>query len=251
MLEVENLTVRFGGLSALILSVCSSAKATSAKSWSEWRGQNNALQCHLAPCSPAAGDIRVQQRSILGLKASQIARVGIARTFQHLGIFPTLTVEENIVVGGLNMYSTPVIPEILGLRTASDKRRELVNRARDIARFCDLECELDKVSGILAFGVQKRIELARALACEPIILLLDEPASGLSHKEAEQFLELAGRIRTAFNLTIIMIEHHLGLVMRASDHVIVFNFGRKIAEGTAASIRRHPEVISAYLGKRS
>ena len=159
--------------------------------------------------------------------------------------------EENIVVGGLNMYSTPVIPEILGLRTASDKRRELVNRARDIARFCDLECELDKVSGILAFGVQKRIELARALACEPIILLLDEPASGLSHKEAEQFLELAGRIRTAFNLTIIMIEHHLGLVMRASDHVIVFNFGRKIAEGTAASIRRHPEVISAYLGKRS
>jgi branched-chain amino acid transport system ATP-binding protein len=174
--------------------------------------------------------------------------MGIARTFQQVGIFSSLSVEDNIAVGALAQYHIPVIPEILGMKAAVEPRARLAQRSREIAELCGLDRQSNKAAGTLPLGLQKRIELARALATNPAILLLDEPAGGLSHREIDEFLDLLVNIKKSLGLTIIMIEHHLGLVMRASDHIIVLNFGLKIAEGTATEVRKHPEVISAYIG---
>ncbi|MFH1633779.1 MAG: ABC transporter ATP-binding protein [Chloroflexota bacterium] len=195
-----------------------------------------------------SGDIKVGGRSLAATKPSDVVRLGIARTFQLVGIFPSLTVEDNIAVGALAQHKIPVIPEILRMKAAAGPRARLVQRTREIAELCGLGGHSNRLAGTLPLGMQKRTELARALATAPEILLLDEPASGLSHREIDEFLDLLVNIKKSLGLTIIMIEHHLGLVMRASDHIIVLNFGRKIAEGTAAEVRKHPEVVSAYIG---
>jgi len=249
MLEVTDITVSFDGLIALnsisfkvgVGEFCGVIGPNGAGKTTLF----NAIS-RLVPLQ--SGDIKIGERSIVSTKPNDVVRLGIARTFQQVGIFPSLTVEDNIAVGALSQNHIPLIPEILGMKVAVEPRAKLAQRSREIAELCGLGGQNNKIAGILPLGLQKRIELARALAADPAILLLDEPAGGLSHREIDEFLDLLVNIKKLFGLTIIMIEHHLGLVMRASDHIIVLNFGLKIAEGTATEVRNHPEVVSAYIG---
>ena len=250
MLEITDITVSFGGLFALdsvsfkvedgefcgVIGPNGAGKTTLF----------NAIS-RLVPVQ--SGDIKIGGRSLVAAKPSDVVRLGIGRTFQHVGIFPSLTVEDNIAVGALARHQIPVIREILGMKAATEPRARLAQRSREIVELCGLGGQSNKAAETLPLGLQKRTELARALAADPAILLLDEPAGGLSHREIDEFLDLLVNIKKLLGLTIIMIEHHLGLVMRASDHIIALNFGRKIAEGTATEVRNHPEVVSAYIGK--
>jgi branched-chain amino acid transport system ATP-binding protein len=196
-----------------------------------------------------AGDIRIAGTSVRDRAIHEMVQIGVARTFQHLGVFPSLSVHENIALGGMGRRSGAILPDILALPAARAERRRLAERAREIADLCGLTPYIDRPAEGLPFGVQKRVEIARAVASSPKLLLLDEPAGGLNHRETEDFLATVLTLKETFRLTVVMIEHHLGLVMKACTHVVVLNFGRLIAEGRPEEVRANNDVIAAYIGR--
>jgi branched-chain amino acid transport system ATP-binding protein len=196
-----------------------------------------------------AGDIRVAGTSVRDRPVHDIVRIGVARTFQHLGVFPSLSVRDNIALGATSRRGAAILPDILALPAARAERRRLVDRACEVADLCGLSSYLDRPADGLPFGVQKRVEIARAVASNPKLLLLDEPAGGLNHREIEDFLATVVKLRETFRLTVVMIEHHLGLVMKACTHVVVLNFGRLIAEGRPEEVRANNDVVAAYIGR--
>ncbi len=250
MLLVDQVSVSFGGLTALDRVTLSIAEGE----FCGIIGPNGAGKTtlfnavsRLVPLS--SGDIRLQGSSLRALSANEICKAGIARTFQHLGVFAGLTVEENIALGALGCRSPMALADVLRLPSARAWHAEALARAREMGALCGLlPCMRDTASS-LPFGQQKRVEIARSLASEAKMLLLDEPAGGLSHREIEEFLELILRLKVALRLTVVMIEHHLGLVMKACDHVVVLNFGRTIADGTPVEVRGNADVVSAYVGE--
>ena len=195
-----------------------------------------------------SGEIAFNGASLLALPRHRVAGLGIGRTFQNLALFRSMSVLDNVMVGHHSRTRSGFVANALHLPGAAREDRAARDKAMSLIAALGLEALAGTSVSDLPFGTQKRVELARALAAEPRLLLLDEPASGLNHEEVDALGTLVQDLRARFSLTVLLVEHHMGLVMRISDRVVALNFGRVIAEGAPDELQRHPEVISAYLG---
>ena len=249
LLSVSDLSVRFGGIVALDgVSFAVAPGQIAGLIGPNGAGKTTLFNCLSRLYPWWRGDIIFKGRSLLQVPKHRIAELGIGRTFQNLALFRTMTVLQNVMLGAHCRTRSGFLSSALRLPRVSREEEELEARARQLVSFLDLDDFATVPVLGLPFGIQKRVELARALAARPQLLLLDEPASGLNHEELEALMELLRKIRDNLNVTVLLVEHHMNLVMRISDKVVALDFGRKIADGTPEEVQRHPEVIRAYLG---
>ncbi|MBN1533742.1 MAG: ABC transporter ATP-binding protein [Spirochaetes bacterium] len=248
LLEVNNLCRSFGGLRAVNnVSFRVNTGTIKAVIGPNGAGKTTLFNLIAGALKPDGGSILFNGRSIYGLPPFRVAAAGISRTFQNIKLFGNMTVAENIMVGRHTRSGSGFAASMLSLPRTRREEREIAERAAELARLFGIEDVLDAGAASLDFGRQRAVEFARALASEPQLLLLDEPAAGLNIYETNELAKRIVRIRD-MGITILLIEHDMSLVMDISDEIAVLSYGEKIAEGPPCNVRNNPQVIAVYLG---
>jgi branched-chain amino acid transport system ATP-binding protein len=251
LLETRKLSMDFGGLRAIdTIDVTIEAHEIVSLIGPNGAGKTTVFNCVTGIFAPTSGEIRYRGESLVGLRPNQVTARGVARTFQNIRLFREMTVLENVMVGSHCRMKAGVAGAVFRPGAVIKEEEEAVARALDLLRFVALEEKADLWARQLPYGDQRRLEIARAMASDPTLLLLDEPAAGMNPQETNALMELIRLIRDR-GITVLLIEHHMKVVMGISDRLIVLDHGVKIAEGKPEAIREDPTVIGAYLGQES
>ncbi|WP_082392941.1 ABC transporter ATP-binding protein [Nocardia arizonensis] len=249
MLEIRNVTVRFGGVTALDdVSFDVGESEMLGLIGPNGAGKTTLFNCLTGRGRPDGGTVAYGDVALLRRRPDELAGLGIARTFQNLGLFEHMSVRDNVLVGAHHRAKAGFVGAALRLPGVRREEDRLDTEVQQVLERLGLTAVADHPATGLPFGTLKRVELARALACRPRLLMLDEPVNGLSHGEVAEFAALVKELRAELGLTVIVVEHHMGFVMGICDRVVCLDFGRVIAEGTPEQVQRHPDVIAAYLG---
>jgi branched-chain amino acid transport system ATP-binding protein len=250
LLDVIDLSMRFGGLLAVDqVSLRVETGQVASIIGPNGAGKTTVFNCLSGFYPPSQGQILLDNEPIQGLPSHRVARKGVVRTFQNVRLFKDMTVVENLLVAQHMHLQTRFLPGLLKIGSYRASERQAMEHAEHWLEQINLLDYANRSAGTLAYGQQRRLEIARCMMTRPRLLLLDEPAAGLNPRETDNLKALIGQLRTAHGVTVVLIEHDMKLVMSLSDHIFVINQGKPLAQGTPQQIRDNPDVIKAYLGE--